>query len=324
LGIFRLFFPTNTLHISLIICMLICAVWRLNNPPIKPKEDKLILNGIKRIESGRYRKAYRSVRRAISLNSKNPVSLELLEIVGLRWLPKSASNTDDPVLTLRKLLEKYPQSPYVKILGAEVLLLDGDSDNAKKLISEVLAVQPDIPQAWFVLGSILQSEGNTESAILILNRATELNPQEQYYTKLGELYFTNQNWKLCLESLSRVSAKNKLRLPSKFSYLRCLFYNGDFAEAMTVGGEINSILTSESRFSKNILSDINYAINNYSDESVTNLSREQLNQYVDTLLSIARKLSQQNFSTLEVNESLVPEALRSVLEYDLDQVRKLF
>ena len=304
--------------------MLVCAMWRLNNPPILLKEDKLILNGIKRIESGRYRKAYGSVRRAISLNSKNPVSLELLEIIGLRWLPRAASSTESPVLTFKRLLDKYPDSLYVKILGAEVLLKDGDNNKAKKLIAEVLAVRQDIPQVWFVLGSISQSEGHIESAIFSLKRATELSPQIQYYSKLGELYLINQNWELCLKNLSKVAAKNKLRIPSKFSYLRCLFYNGEFTELMEVGNQLISVLSSESKLSEKILYEVNSAISNYSMENVTSLSREQLTQYVDTLISIAWNLSQSNLSTLELRTLSVPEALRSVLEYDLDQVRKLF
>ena len=304
--------------------MLVCSVWRLSNPPINPREDRLISSGIKSIEAGQFDRAYRSIRRALSLNPSNPISIELLEIVGLRWLPKVAPDIKDPVLNFKRLIDKYPESPYIKIVGAEVLLFEGDTDNAKNLINEVFVDRSDIPQGWFVLGSILQAEGNTESAIVSLRRATELKPQEQYFTKLGELYFINEDWELCVDNQRIVLTQYKLRLPSKIIYLRCLFYTGQFSEALVVGKELKVSLSSESRVSKRALYELNSAISSYSSENRTNLSKEQLFQYTDIILSVARKLNQSNFLVSESSTLSELKELQSILEYDLKQVRKLF
>jgi tetratricopeptide (TPR) repeat protein len=302
--------------------MLMCVFWRLDNPPIKPKEDKLISNGIKRIESGQYMKAYRSIRRAISLNPNNPVSLELLDILGLSWLPRAASDVKNPVATASHLLDKYPESPYIKILSSEVYLSAGDSEKATDLLIDVLASNPDIPHAWFVLGTAQKAKGEIDSAIISVQRAIDLKPQEEYFSTLGKLYFEKQNWEFCRENLHRVAIEDKLRLSSRLIYLRCLLYTGKFKETMSAGEDLNRILHSLPRLPKSFLEKVTLATKNNSNGQLTRPSRELLIEYVETIVDIAQTLNESKAPESERHISLDSEVLRPVIEYDLQQINK--
>ena len=286
-----------------------------------PKEDKLIINGIKRIESGQYMKAYRSIRRAVSLNSSNPVTLELLDIIGLRWLPKAAPNISNPIATTNHLLEKYPESPYVKILGAEVLLAEGETEKATKLLTDVSASNPDIPQGWFALGTARQAEGNVDSAIISVQRAIDLKPQTQYFTKLGELYFENKNWESCLENLYQLANEDRLRLSSRIVYLRCLLYSGDYKGAVEVGEELYTTLYSRDRIPKSSLEKVILVANNSTSAQILEPTRELLMQYVGAVVEMARSLDETRNQEIVPGTFQVSEALRPVIEYDLEQIR---
>jgi len=317
------FFP-RTLSIALVVVMLACAIWRLGYPPIHPKEDKLISNGIKRIESGQYRKSYQSIRRAIALNPHNAFSLELIEILKLRWLPKAASISENPVRTYRRLTNKYPESPYLKILGAETLLSEGYQEKAQELLLDAVSSKPEIPQGWFALGLVQQAKGELNSAIISLRRAIELNPQEIYFAKLGELYFADQNWGLCLENLRIVAKKDKLRLFSRLTYLRCLLYTGKYAETIIFAEELIELFSSKLRIPNSSLDKINLAVSNNPTEGITKLSREQLLIYVKLIRTISQELNQGGSVDIENYTSVEEKVLVPVISYDLAQVRKLF
>ena len=301
--------------------MLGCVFWRLGNPPIIPKEDKLISNGINRIESGQYMKAYRSIRRAASLNPSNPFTLELLDIVSLRWLPKAAPNISDPVATTNHLLKKYPESPYLKILGAEVLLSEGELEKATKLLTDVSASDPGIPQGWFALGTAQQAEGNIESAINSVQRAIDLKPQTQYFAKLGELYFENKNWESCLKNLYRLANEDRLRLSSRIVYLRCLLYSGDHKGAVEVGEALYKTLQSLERIPKSSLEKVNLLASNSAGAQLIEPTRELLMQYVEVVVDMARSLDDVHYQDIEPDAYRVSEALRPIIDYDLEQIR---
>lgn len=299
-------------------------MWRLGYPPIHPKEDKLISNSIKRIESGQYRKSYQSIRRSLALNPHNAFSLELIEILKLRWLPKAASISENPVITYRRLTTKYPDSPYLKILGGEVLLSEGYQEKAQELLLDAVSSKPEIPQGWFALGLVQQAKGEINSAIISLRRAIELNPQEIYFAKLGELYFADQNWELCLENLSIVATKRKLRLSPRLTYLRCLLYTGKYAETIIVAEDLIEFFYSNPRIPNSSLDKVKLAISNSPLEGITKLSGEQLLSYVKLIKTISQELNQGGSVDIENYTPVEEKELIPVISYDLAQVEKLF
>jgi Flp pilus assembly protein TadD len=90
-----------------------------------------------------------------------------------------------------------PANPYAPLLHAEVLLAEprpiGVSDNADatatRLLEKSIALKSDSAEAYFVLGSLMDTNGNYAKATPLLEKCVQLKPDDPVARyRLGRLY----------------------------------------------------------------------------------------------------------------------------------------
>jgi Flp pilus assembly protein TadD len=89
-----------------------------------------------------------------------------------------------------------PSNPYAPLLHAEVLVAEpgligepGKADIAIRLLEKSIALKSDSAEAYFVLGSLMDMNGNYPRAVALLERCVKLKPDDPVARyRLGRLY----------------------------------------------------------------------------------------------------------------------------------------
>jgi Flp pilus assembly protein TadD len=134
-------------------------------------------------------------------------TLRRLALVVLWSVSCSASNADDLfdagtidqliknnqlILALEKVdqwLDLQPDAVVPSFLKARILTTDGKSDQAVTIYEKLIAVEPDLPEAYNNLGLIYAAGGNLEKATKYFQLGLQTNPTyATLYQNLSTLY----------------------------------------------------------------------------------------------------------------------------------------
>ena len=99
------------------------------------------------------------------------------ELVGPRkflWLPD----------TVEKLAKMSPQNHYVKLMKAQLVAADGDMDQARVLLEEVVSDEPQNEQARVMLGAVQFALGNLGQAEMHLENVVSRHPDNMRAQRL--------------------------------------------------------------------------------------------------------------------------------------------
>ena len=99
---------------------------------------------------------------------------------------------DQLILALEKvdqLLDLQPNAAVPLFLKARILTTDGKSDQAVTIYEKLIAVEPDLPEAYNNLGLIYAAGGNLEKATKYFQLGLQTNPTyATLYQNLSTLY----------------------------------------------------------------------------------------------------------------------------------------
>ena len=180
-------------------------VWRFyGDMPTSPifegddKSFKVQLNDTSDIQI-RY---YAAVCAALIPNSDAAIEL-YNEIKDLGWkeneiyqrLAIEYTQKEDTVAYIELLKQgvlKFPQEPYYLLNLVNVNISQGQSDEAIDYLQKAIAVSPDEPQLYDVLGLIYESIKDIDKAIESIKKAVEINPDyADALSHLGRLYYNS-------------------------------------------------------------------------------------------------------------------------------------
>lgn len=85
---------------------------------------------------------------------------------------------DAALRTMENLTKSQPQSPPVWCHYANVLYMEGKTEEAEKALQQALKIQPDCPMAYFTRAMFRQNEGEVLGALLLFRKALEAYPPE--------------------------------------------------------------------------------------------------------------------------------------------------
>jgi tetratricopeptide (TPR) repeat protein len=321
LGSTKLFSLSTITSAGLIALMLGSALWRLNDPPLQPRETSSLNLGMKRFGYGNYNLAYRSFRRTLSLNPYNTQALALSEILRVLGIPKSAPRYIEPTQEYSALTRMYPASPYLKLVGAQLFLNKGLPERVTALLLEKDVDLLELPHNWFILGLAQRSLGEKQAAIKSLLRAVDMHPQRRYFAALGETYFFNQDWESALENFRKAFSGERWELSSRFGYFRTLVYLEMYTKAIEFGQDLLTLLSENSRIPQKDHNKAKLIVELSSYKVVTDLSREQLLQYTQLLIDLAVDLANLKTIDAELYLSGSEKILHPALRLDLDLAR---
>lgn len=104
---------------------------------------------------------------------------------------------------IEKLLERNPKHKEARQLLADLYLEAGSPEEAKKLLAQLLAEFPNDAQIHHSLGMLHESMSDDEAALRHLNRAVELDPENELYQMCHETALATQSGNSLLGSPSK-------------------------------------------------------------------------------------------------------------------------
>ena len=300
--------------------MAITTLWRLNGPPIQPRESNSLAAGVSRFESGKYKLAYRSIRKALSLNPDNKKALELKGYMRIVGVPKSENPLRDPMDQFERLYQSYPDSPYLKMMGAELMMSRNNSDQAAALLTSAVSDYPDIPHNWYILGVAQRRLGDKKGAISSFSKAIDIDPQPRYIEALGDSYFFNGDWHSAIGNYGFITSDHKWMLSAKFNRLRGLLFTGQYINTSSFAEKILSVISTNTKIPQKDQNKVKLLTNLSKYEVVSDLSRELLVEYIQTIRDLANQLSDGKSVDTESILQATSEPLKSVILFDISHI----
>jgi tetratricopeptide (TPR) repeat protein len=139
----------------------------------------------------KFEEAAQTLLKVLSMNPKLPVAYFLLGKIYESVGPSQTAIAE----ALSRYLENNPDDPWAYLHQGAILYQQGQLDPkpdfrlAKDKIERAIQLRDNFPEAYLQLALILQSEGETEQSVAILDRAIHLNPKlAAAHYRLGMAY----------------------------------------------------------------------------------------------------------------------------------------
>ncbi|MEL6863995.1 MAG: tetratricopeptide repeat protein [Bacteroidota bacterium] len=164
-----------------------------------------------------YDEAITDLQEAIRLDSTNLNYPHLLADVYMDYFKSRKA-----IQTMERVVKRFPESIPSLLKISEFYLIIKQHDNALKSIDQLLKLDAQNAEAYFMLGRIFEDMGDQNRAINSYQTAVENDPDlHEVWVKLGNLFASKEN-KLAIqyyENALRVAPENIDALFAKATYL---------------------------------------------------------------------------------------------------------
>ena len=306
------------IYFSLFGIMLLCGTLQISNPPVQPRESIWIGKGLRSIANGSYGSAYQQFSKALTLGTANPQAIRLRHVSDLFRYPYQKKNSEELLEKYHLLSEKYPDSIYLKIAGAELHLNSDMVVEALNLNLEVSVKDDSHASNWLGMGNAYQRLSKHKNALASYQTAFQLNNQGRYAVALAQQQLILGLWKSALDNFELSESKDWWRISARVGYLRTLIYLNRYEEAEKYGSSLISFIQKKpsiiNKYNQNL--DVIYDKNKLS--RVSKATVDEIFSYLRSLLEIASKsnTSQELFIDELINET--DTRFRDVIQYDLE------
>jgi tetratricopeptide (TPR) repeat protein len=107
---------------------------------------------------------------------------------------------------LREANSAYPHCAYLKLLAGDQKYRMGDRQGAFAEYQEAAKREPEVAEAYFDMGRILDVEGNAEAALEQYRKAAQLSAgTPRYQNNLADLYFRENDYDKAIEAYGQVA-----------------------------------------------------------------------------------------------------------------------
>ena len=137
------------------------------------QRDKLISNAFSLHSSGKIKEAADVYNSLIQKKIYDPRVFN-----NLGSIYSNLKQFDKAILLFDESIKKFPNSLEAYINLANVMIIKGKSDIAKKILNKVIELNPNYLKPYSNLAGIFVGEGNFEKAESFLRRSLEINPRD--------------------------------------------------------------------------------------------------------------------------------------------------
>ncbi len=180
-------------------------------------------------ENGYYDGAIEDMEKAIKIDSLQADYYHLLSDSYLDYL-----KSKEALLTMEKCIRTFPKRIPSLLKMSEMQLILKQYDNSLQTCSNILTINPQNAEAYFMMGMNLRSVGDIERAKTAFRKATELDPElTDAWIILGQLFEDEKN-PIAIEyydAAINVDRNNPVPWHSKAYYLQ---NNGQIDEALKI------------------------------------------------------------------------------------------
>jgi len=182
---------------SILAAMLLAGWWLSSSSRHYLKQGTDLLN------VGRYADARGALEKAKRLNPLSGAAacgLEAVELDAMR------SNQVRFERRLGEAKNAYPRCAYVKMLSGDQKYSAKDLKGALTEYQGAVRREPQLAEAYFDMGRILDVEGDPDGALKPYQKAAELSPgTSAYHNNLADLYFRREDYDKAIEEYGQVA-----------------------------------------------------------------------------------------------------------------------
>lgn len=189
--------PWRSVSGVVIAAMLLVGWWLWSSSQRSLKQGTEFLN------VGRYADARHALQRAKRLNPFSRTAG-----CGLAAVELDAIRSDRVAFEqrLKGANPEYPHCAYLKVLTGDDKYLLGDRTGALAEYQEAVKREPQLAEAYFAMGRILDLQGNPDDALPPYQKAAELSPgTPAYHNNLADLYFRRGEYDKAVEEYGQVA-----------------------------------------------------------------------------------------------------------------------
>jgi cytochrome c-type biogenesis protein CcmH/NrfG len=171
---------------------------------------------------------------AVTQNPKQYLNYMNLGNVYSSLVPLSVVNSYESAVTAyTKAQELAPNNPAVILARASLEYVHKDTDQAKKYISQAIALKPDYTDAMFLLAQIYVDQGQTSDAIKEAQTASQASPNDPtVFFRLGLLEYNNSNYSDAVGSFETAVSLDPTYVNARYYYGQALKKVGRSADAL--------------------------------------------------------------------------------------------
>lgn len=170
--------------------------------------------------------------------AKNPKNVPaLLSLAQLK--ARTGGSLDDVAGLLKKAISAEPNNPSPRFALISLLIGANEKDKARSVTEEALAALPDSPEILEAAGRVYQLSGDTNQALTIYNKLTNLLPDNpQSYLRIAEIQLAAKNKQAAHEILSKGLGRQPDSLPLQRAQIMLDVSEGRFNQALATANGI--------------------------------------------------------------------------------------
>jgi tetratricopeptide (TPR) repeat protein len=143
---------------------------------------------------------------------------------------------------IREAIRIDSKSKDIYLIAGDIFNLKNDGSNAIKNYNLAQEYDPTSPTANMKIGSIYVKANNLEAAIPYFQKAIELNANyAPAYRELGALYSKARRFDQSKQNFAKYLELTKGNIPAKISYVRSLYFAGEYDEVIKNVDEIFAV-----------------------------------------------------------------------------------
>jgi len=136
------------------------------------------------------------------LNQWWPESTEIAYALGLSYI--QTRKTDKSRETFARMFKLAPASAGAYLINAQMMVRQQFEELAEKELEKALSLDPQLPQANFLLGEMAIFHANVDRGIALLEKEISINPAfGMAYYRLGEAYTRQLKWNEAIAPLQK-------------------------------------------------------------------------------------------------------------------------
>jgi tetratricopeptide (TPR) repeat protein len=143
---------------------------------------------------------------------------------------------------MREAIKIDSKSKDIYLIAGDIFNLKNDGSNAIKYYNLAQEYDPKSPTANMKIGSIYVKARNLDAAIPYFQKAIELNASyAPAYRELGALYSMARRFEQAKQNFAKYLELTKGNIPAKISYVRSLYFAGEYDEVIKNVDEIFAV-----------------------------------------------------------------------------------